>query len=177
MVRKIEDFVNDWKSEQESTINVFSKIPDANLSQKVAENIRSLGRLAWHITQTVTEMPQKAGIVDKDVLEDKPAPTSMNEILDAYKKHSTELVELLTERWTDCDLPQMIEVYGQQWEKRKILSALINHQIHHRAQMTVLMRMQGIYGPSQEEWVQYGMDSARLTVADNADSSAPLFGR
>jgi uncharacterized damage-inducible protein DinB len=37
------------------------------------------------------------------------------------------------------------------------LTVLLRHEIHHRAQMTVLMRqaglrVPGVYGPSREEW-------------------------
>ncbi|MCK5207046.1 MAG: hypothetical protein KAQ79_03470, partial [Cyclobacteriaceae bacterium] len=71
-------------------------------------------------------------------------------------------VKLLQEKWTDSELTGKIEVYGQQWERRKILDVLVKHQIHHRAQMTILMRLQnleipGIYGPSKEEWGKFGM--------------------
>ncbi len=163
MYSRIKDFVADWKAEEEFTIKIFSKISDDKISHKVAENIRSLGQLAWHITQTLTEMPCKAGIIEKDYLENVTIPITMSEIINTYKKHSQELIKFLKDKWTDSELTQIIEVYGGKWEKGKILSALINHQIHHRAQMTVLMRMQnflvpGIYGPSKEEWVKYGMN-------------------
>jgi uncharacterized damage-inducible protein DinB len=163
MYRKIADFIADWKAEEEITSNIFSRIPDEYLSSKVAGNIRSLGRLAWHITQTLTEMPHKAVIIEKDFLENELIPETFGEITRIYKKHSEQLVELLNTNWMDADLTEIIEIYVQDWEKRKILSALINHQIHHRAQMTVLMRLQnldvpGIYGPSKEEWAIYGMD-------------------
>jgi uncharacterized damage-inducible protein DinB len=57
-----------------------------------------------------------------------------------------------------------MKIYGQEWEGRKILSILVKHQIHHRAQMTVLMRLlnlkvPGLYGPAKEEWSQYGMEA------------------
>jgi uncharacterized damage-inducible protein DinB len=162
MYRKIDDFIADWKAEEEFTLRIFSKISDEKLSHKMADNVRSLGRLTWHITQTLTEMPYKAGIIKKDYLENTSMPSNFAEMIRLYKKHSANLLKLIREKWTDADLTKKIEIYGQQWEKRKILSALINHQIHHRAQMTILMRMQaievpGIYGPSKEEWISYGM--------------------
>ncbi len=162
MYRKIDDFVTDWQQEEKFTIRIFSKISDDKISHQVANNVRSLGRLAWHITQTLTEMPFKAGIIEKDHLKDENIPSTFSEIINAYKKHSNELIELLRKNWHDSDLTKIIEIYGQQWEKRKILSVLINHQIHHRAQMTIIMRLQdievpGIYGPSKEEWIKYGM--------------------
>ena len=43
-----------------------------------------------------------------------------------------------------------------------VLAHLFLHQIHHRGQMTVLMRqagleVPGVYGPSRPEWAHYGM--------------------
>jgi len=37
------------------------------------------------------------------------------------------------------------------------------HELHHRGQLTVLMRqaglvVPGIFGPAQEEWTRYGME-------------------
>jgi len=164
MYTKIEDFINDWKTEEESTLKIFSGIGDEQLSQKNSDNTRSLGRLAWHITQTLTEMNQKAGLLKEDSLDGKPIPANMNEIIDTYKKYSSELVDAIKESWKDDELTQTIEIYGQSFEKRQILSMLVKHQIHHRAQMTIVMRLHGlkvpgIYGPSKEEWAAYGMES------------------
>ncbi len=163
MFRKIEDFITDWKEEEQFTIKIFSNIGNKNSMHKTADNIRTLGRLAWHITQTLTEMPKNAGIVEEDPLENKPVPENFDQIISLYKEHSTNLINMLKKKWSDSDLTKIIEIYGQKWEKRKILSVLIRHQIHHRGQMTVLMRIQnlkvpGIYGPSKEEWVKYGME-------------------
>ena len=163
MYRKINDFLDDWKTEESFTVNIFNKIPDENISIQLSENVRSLGRLGWHITQTLTEMPFKSGLINKDLLENEPIPKSFNKIIDHYQRYSNQLVESLKANWKDSDLLESIEIYGQTWEKRKILSVLITHQAHHRAQMTVLMRLQnievpGTYGPSKEEWVKYGMD-------------------
>ena len=162
MYRKIEDFITDWKAEEAFTIKIFSKVTEEIKAIKANENIRSLERLAWHITQTLTEMPSKADIIESDVLENKPIPGHFSELIDIYKKHSQNLTKLLAKNWTDADLTEIIEIYGQQWEKRKILGVMAKHQAHHRAQMTILMRLQnievpGIYGPSKEEWIKFGM--------------------
>ncbi|MGD8781139.1 MAG: DinB family protein [Ignavibacteria bacterium] len=164
MFRKLEDFYEAWKADEEFTLQIFSKISDGKINEKPHQNIRSLGRLAWHITQTLTEMLNKAGLFEEDYLDNKPVPTTFAEISKTYKKYSDELVKLLKEKWTDEDLPNSIELYGQPFEKEKVLSMLLNHQIHHRGQMTVVMRLlnievPGIYGPSKEEWSKYGMEA------------------
>ena len=132
MYRTIEDFIRDWQDEAKYTLNLYSKISDDKSTHRIADNIRSLGRLAWHITQTLTEMPHKAGIIETDHLNNKEIPSSFSEIISTYRNHSDELIELLKKKWQDADLTSIIKMYGQEWEKRKILSALVHHQIHHR---------------------------------------------
>jgi uncharacterized damage-inducible protein DinB len=44
---------------------------------------------------------------------------------------------------------------------------MIKHIVHHRGQMTVLMRqagvqVPGIYGPAREEWSQMGMEAPSI---------------
>lgn len=132
------------------------------MAYKAGKNIGNLEKLAWHITQTLTEMPYRAAIIEADFLDSKPIQERFEQIISDYQKHSSELMKLVQEKWNDADLTVKIEVYGQQWERRKILDVLVKHHIHHRAQMTILMRLQnqkvaGVYGPSKEEWGKFGM--------------------
>lgn len=164
MYRKIEDFIQDWKNESLATIKVFSNISEESKSQKRNENIRSLERLAWHITQTLTEMPARSGIMESDLLDNEPIPATIKDIISVYKRYSEELIKHVDEKWKDVQLTEKIDVYGQPWERRKVLSVLVLHQAHHRGQMTTLMRMEGlpvpgIYGPSKEEWSKFGMEA------------------
>ena len=162
MYRKIEDFINTWKTEEEATLKIFSNIKDEHLTKTVSANTRSLGRLAWHITQTLTEMGSKVELIDNDYLDSKPIPESTSQIIEDYKKYCDELAINLKAKWTDEDLSLKMDLFGQSWERGRILEMLVNHQIHHRAQMTVIMRLlglpvPGIYGPSKEEWSGFGM--------------------
>jgi uncharacterized damage-inducible protein DinB len=162
MYRKVDDFITDWNSEKEFTIKIFSKITDEIKSYKANKNIRTIERLAWHITQTLTEMPFKAGLFETDLLENGPIPDDFNKIIETYKKQSDELTKVIQREWSDTDLNKKSEMYGQQWEKRKLLSVIVKHQIHHKGQITTLMRLQnievpGTYGPSKEEWIKFGM--------------------
>jgi uncharacterized damage-inducible protein DinB len=63
---------------------------------------------------------------------------------------------------TDDDLARMVPMYGESWSLGQVLLALVVHEIHHRGQMTVLMRqaglvVPGVYGPAREEWASLGM--------------------
>jgi uncharacterized damage-inducible protein DinB len=74
-----------------------------------------------------------------------------------YEEGARAVGEVVKQRWTDAMLDEMIPMYGQQWPRGNVLTSLIAHQTHHRAQMTVLMRqaglkVPGVYGPAREEW-------------------------
>ncbi len=162
MYRSIEDFIKDWKVESEGTIKIFSALTDVVLAECIHEDVRSLGRLAWHLTQTITEMGKRSGLFADDDLELKALPLSAIEIIDCYQQFSELLVRTVHLKWTDSSLTEEVEMYGEHWEKGKVLSVLVAHQTHHRGQMTVIMRMLGLpvvglYGPSKEERTEFGM--------------------
>lgn len=162
MYRHINDFIIDWKYETESTIKVLGNIIDSVRTNIIHEQVRSLERLSWHLTQTITEMGHRAGIFSEDFLEAQPIPASIEALTTLYTQYSEELAKTLPSKWTDSSLLETVEMYGEEWEKGKVLSVIIHHQIHHRGQMTVIMRMldlrvPGVYGPSKEEWAELGM--------------------
>jgi len=166
MFYKIEDFKNEWKTESEATLKIFSNLTDESLNQEVYEGGRSIKDLAWHITNSLEEMLNTAGIPIEGFDENQPAPNSVNEIKEIYEKYSEAVVNSVTKNWKDENLKDEINMYGEMWSKGLILSILIVHQIHHRAQITVLMRqaglkVPGIYGPSKEEWQAMGMEAEK----------------
>jgi len=72
------------------------------------------------------------------------------------------LLDQIKKSWDDDTLKTEDDMYGEQWSRAMTLQALVFHQIHHRAQMTVLMReagldVPGVYGPARQEWAAYGM--------------------
>ena len=164
MYNKISDFEKDWKYESESTLKIFNNLTDESLTVKFNKETRTPGRLAWHIVTTLGEMVQRTGLKFDATPDDAPVPSSVKQISDEYKRSSDGMLKAVTTEWSDDSLKEDIELYGQTWKKGKVLSVLVNHQIHHRGQLTVLMRMAGlkvpgVYGPAKEEWAQMGMPS------------------
>jgi uncharacterized damage-inducible protein DinB len=162
MYRTVLDFITDWTQEHESTLKIYKNLTDASLEQKVSADGRSLGRLAWHIVLTLGEMGEKAGLKVNAPFEDAPEPPSALAIVEAYEIAGTSLLREVQQKWTDLMLMEKILMYGEKWTRSATLNSIIKHQIHHRAQMTVLMRqaglaVPGIYGPSREEWSHFGM--------------------
>lgn len=162
MYRTTADFIKEWGYESDSTLNVFKNIEDASLNKKDHENVRSIARLAWHITITLSEMLNKAGLTVSGPDEHSAPPSSVKEIVTAYEASSASVIAQVQKQWTDATLLEEVNMYGENWRKGTVLNVLIKHQAHHRGQLTVLMRqaglkVPGVYGPSKEEWAAWNM--------------------
>ena len=162
MFTTIAEFMQAWTKEAELTLNVLKNLTDRSLSQPVVEGHRTLGRLAWHITTTIPEMMERTGLKLDQIKPDAPMPASTRVIEKAYADISNALLEQIKRHWKDETLGVVDDMYSEKWERRFTLTALVQHQIHHRGQMTVLMRQAGLkvpslYGPAKEDWGQYGM--------------------
>ena len=162
MYRKIEDFQKFWAYEAEQTAKLFENLTDESLNRKITEDGRSLGFLAWHVALTLGEMLGKVGLTVDCPAEETEPPPSAREIAETYKKAAQSVGEEIAKNWSDETLEIEDEMYGMTWTRGTTLNLLINHQAHHRGQITVLMRQAGVpivgvYGPAKEEWEAMGM--------------------
>jgi uncharacterized damage-inducible protein DinB len=162
MYRTTKDFLENWDYESASTVAVFSHINNAALNKKEHENVRSIAVLCWHITTSIPEMMNRAGLAVAGVDEHSKPPSDITEIISAYKAASASLINEIGTKWTDRSLDEEVDMYGEKWTKGKILMVLTAHQTHHRGQLTVLMRQSGlkvpgVYGPSKEDWALMNM--------------------
>ena len=161
MFTTIADFEQNWAHEMASTQKQMDQLTDASLSQSVAADHRTLGRVAWHIATTIPEMMSQTGLKLSAVDHKAPVPKTADEIKKAYAVASKELLDQIKANWDDATLQVEDEMYGEKWKRGTTLLILIKHEVHHRGQMTVLMRQAGLkvpgfYGPAKEEWANYG---------------------
>ncbi|MCE1188772.1 MAG: DinB family protein [Ignavibacteria bacterium] len=166
MYRKVEDFITDWSYEKEATLKMFNNLTPESLSVKVTNEGRELGFIAWHIVASIGEMMQLAGIEFADFDEHADKSHDLQSIISDLERFGQKLEQVIQTGWTDADLVQMIPVYGESWPKGGLLKAVLAHTIHHRGQMTILMRqaglkVPGVYGPSREEWADFGQESPK----------------
>ena len=167
MITTIEQFKNAWKFESDCTRKMMNALTDKSLSQKVGSDYRTLGRLAWHVVQTIPEMAGRTGLKIDGPEMHEPLPSIAEKIKSSYDRAALSLLEQVTSSWNDETLLIEDDMYGEMWKRGATLRALMGHEIHHRGQMTVLMRqagltVPGIYGPSKDEWAQYGMNPPEI---------------
>jgi uncharacterized damage-inducible protein DinB len=158
MVRTIKDFLERWQEEADNTLKVITHLTDDALNKSVAGS-RTLGRLANHLVETLTEFPHKLGL---PIEEEFITYNTVAELTTAYRRNAARIATAVAENWNDAILEGEANMYGGVWKNGLSLYYLVAHQTHHRAQMTTIMRsaglrVPGIYGPSQEEWKAMNM--------------------
>ncbi|MCK6479823.1 MAG: hypothetical protein HUU06_12950 [Planctomycetaceae bacterium] len=161
----VKEFVADWRDESAKTALVMAALTDASLERRVGPEDRTLGRIAWHVVHTVGEMMSRTGL-PVEVLPEK-VPASAAAIAAAQRKAAEGLATAVEGAWKDADLLLEDDMYGMRWKRGMTVGGLIAHEIHHRGQMTVLMRqaglrVPGVYGPAREEWAGFGMPAPEV---------------
>ena len=152
--------------EQESinTRKMLQRVPEEHFGWKPHEKSNTLGRLASHVAE-ITHWVSRALAVDEYDLAEvnfKPANAAT----------SSELMQIFEDKLAKAkeDLQNATDdVFMQNWKLRRgeqvmfelpkiavIRSIALNHIIHHRAQLSVYLRLldvpvPGMYGPTADE--------------------------
>ncbi len=158
MFRRISDFATAWDYESDATLRMLQGLTDESLEERITPETRTAGGLAWHIACSIGEMMTLAGLpLGHLPAESGGRPESSEAIANSYDEAAKALQAAAIADWTDDQLEDDLPMYGESWKKGFVLSLLLNHQAHHRGQLTMLMRkaglkVPGVYGPSREEW-------------------------
>jgi uncharacterized damage-inducible protein DinB len=153
---KVKHFLLTWARESAETARVMAALSDESLGQRVAQGSRTLGELAWHVVVSQREILGKTGLKwDAPAMGDR-APTRAAEIQSTYVDAAKALAAAVELEWTDETLKVKDRLYDQEWSRGVTLMVMLHHEIHHRGQMTVLMRqaglkVPGVCGPSADE--------------------------
>ena len=159
------ELIAEYERETVATRKILEAIPDdADFSWKPHPKSMSLGKLAGHVADTNGDWAIHTLTVDK--LEWKPEmnsadPTNKRDLLARFDKQvaelKPELARMSPERW---DNNWKFVAGDQAWiddTKYNVWRTwVLNHMIHHRAQLGVFLRLlgakiPGCYGPSADE--------------------------
>ncbi|MFE8696105.1 DinB family protein [Cytobacillus sp. FJAT-53684] len=163
----IADFIKEWNKEAILTQNVLDGLTDDSLNQQVYPEGRTLGRIAWHLTTTIPEYLAEFGLKIDEVKNAQQIPTTAKEIAETFKHVSSNAVQAIEQQWKNDTLQEVQMAFGREETNAQIVMGLIKHTVHHRGQITVLMRQAGlkpfgVYGPPKEDWVQFGVENPPL---------------
>ena len=161
-----QELIAEYDRELATTRKLLEAIPaDADFCYKPHEKSMSLGRLAGHIAESAGEWA--IGTLTKDKIEFAPdhvferyVPASVAALLERFDRETgvakAALAALALERWDDnWQFIGMGQVWINDTKYRVFRNWVLDHLIHHRAQLGVYLRLQdvplpGTYGPSAD---------------------------
>ena len=154
MYRQVDDFLNEWTNAANGTAQVLKVMTDETLSQSIVEGHNSLGWLGWHLVGAAGYFSYLAGLTVPMIRQEDPVPTNASEIVATYEKTANSIKEEAA-KLSNEDLLEEVKGFNGPITRGALLRALIDHQTHHRGQMTVLLRqaglpVPGVLGPTKE---------------------------
>ncbi len=148
-----------YEHENKATEKMIRAIPDNLLSQKIHPKFKNAGELAMHISDAIRDLvpTMKTG---KLAFSQSSVPGKTEAIADHYVTSVKEFMNM-AKNLTDEQLTKKypFEMDGKViWDPagHELIAGYICHEIHHRAQLGVILRVldakvPGIYGPSADE--------------------------
>jgi uncharacterized damage-inducible protein DinB len=158
MYSRVQDFLDDYKWESESTKKVLRALTPESLSQcKALGDDTSICSLAKHLAEAPVYILNQGGL-ELAMPQYGETPT-VQELADRYDEVLAAVFEKVGQ-WKDEELPEPKNFFGMDWPKGLALSITMHHEIHHRGQVTAMMRqagvtVPGIYGPNREESAEF----------------------
>lgn len=154
MYRKVDDFIKDWNVSSAGTLKVIESLKDEKLDQAIVEGHNTLGWLSWHLVGAMGAYGHLVGFSLPAPSRHDAAPKTVANLKEAYEKCAAAVVEQAT-KLTDADLEKVVDGFVGPEAIGSILRNMIDHQTHHRGQMTVLLRQAAlpvppVMGPTKE---------------------------
>ena len=156
MYRTVNDFITDWSVAAEGTLRVLQSLSDEKLDQAIVEGHSTLGWLGWHLATSPSFFAGLVGLDVKSAIGENKESIKVIDIVETYKKVIEAVKSAVESNLTDEKLVEKIESFAGETTRGALLRGLIDHQTHHRGQMTVLLRqaglpVPGVMGPTKED--------------------------
>ena len=157
----------EFEQEMQNTRKVLERCPDEKWNWKPHEKSGTLGWLAGHVANMVSWLPYTIQTEELDYAPvggpswEPPKITNRKEALAEFDKHVKDAKSAL-QSVSDAEMLKNWRLLagGQEIFAMPRIAAIrgmvLNHHIHHRAQLTVYLRLMnvavpGLYGPSADE--------------------------
>lgn len=156
MFLKTEHFVQAYENESKETLRLFANLEKDKMNQTAPEIGRSAVDVARHIATSAAGMFGSIGIQLAGPSDYQEIGADKEAVSKAYADARDSMFAELPKHFTDENLTEAVDFHGYKWPGGLFLAIFMNHEIHHRGQLTILMRLAGmkpvgVYGPTKEE--------------------------
>ena len=154
----IQDALSKWKGMKSYTLEVAEKMPEVKYSYQPVSDESTFAFQLVHMANNMysisskllrnTSSPVDLKSFETKVKENKISKKEIIEHLSNAFDYTSETFTLLT----DKTLEEELDYWGGHSTKRKIVFLLNDHQTHHRGQLIVYLRLNGIVPPKYIGW-------------------------
>ena len=156
MYSNLNDFLSAYAMEHGTTVKVLQALSNDKLGHEKAPGDTPVAELAWHIATAPGYMISHEGAgIEVDYV--PPAGVSVDAIVAECSRVYDATVAASKDKLAERDLAQPSTWFGFELPLGAWLNMIVNHEVHHRGQLTAMMRNAGLkvpgcYGPNKEEF-------------------------
>jgi len=163
----VNDILQQLEQEAPATRRVLQRLPDNRLQWKPHPKSMSLGQLALHVANIPGRIAEiSTTSFDASTPIPRPEAASTAQVLEAFEASMVQARQVLR-AMSDAELSspwRMMQGDRELWSIPRgafLRSVMLNHWYHHRGQLTVYLRQNGVplpavYGDSADEKVMPG---------------------
>lgn len=148
----IADFLLKWENAREYTLEYAEAMPSTLYDYEPAEDTRPFHEQLTHVCGNMiwlsTDFLGGEGLTGKEV--DNP-PVDKAGVIALLEKSFDYTAETVAALDSD-DLDEEVQFFAGPMTRRRILFLLTDHVTHHRGQLAIYLRLQGIVPPRYRGW-------------------------
>jgi uncharacterized damage-inducible protein DinB len=143
------EFLGIWQNAKLYTEKVAAAMPQQHYTKRPTQDMRTFAEILEHIGEVIQYIASYAVKIPIEryggASYDKPA------LIDFVKLAYDNIAEAVG-RLDDTDFEKTVSFWAGESSVRKILNFTNDHSTHHRGQLTIYLRLQGIKPPSYIGW-------------------------
>ena len=148
----IQEFLTKWDNSKDYTLELLKSCPEHKLDFRPADSVMTFREQVVHMTVNMvwlggTYLQEKkfASTLDRNK---KYSKDDLIRIMDDAFTFSRDIVKELKPE----DLEQRVDFFAGNFTKRQILNLMDDHVTHHRGELIVYLRLNGIKPPPYRGW-------------------------
>ncbi len=145
IMSQVEQFTQSWLSHRDVLDLLLAQVKDEDLSFKPWDGAMSLGELALHIAQSAEFFINAAKTGEFNRSSDRATASTVAE-LRVLVQQATDRSKAVLDSLADADLGKLVAtkaMFGTDLPAIAVLNSMKDHEIHHKGQLFVYVRMTG----------------------------------
>lgn len=147
------DFLLQWENARTYSLQLIEAMPERHFDFRPIKEEMTYGSLCMHMVENMYNLTNR--YIQEDTLYQKPAVhvsvMTKQEILNWVNKAFDDAGSVVS-NLDPQDLDTVTDFFDGPISKRRVVMLLNDHQSHHRGQMVVYLRLNGVVPPKYVGW-------------------------